>query len=597
MRLNVDMGPNAVAGINLTAAISPDGRRIVFPVRDAAGKQLLATRLLDQANSTVLAGTEDGSDAFFSPDGEWVGFFTDTKLKKVSVRGGSPVVICDANRHYGATWGADDNIIGALQVLAGLSRVSAGGGQPQPLTQLEKGEVTHRWPQFVPEAQAVLFTASPSPAGMEAASIRALSLQTGAVKTLITRAHFGRYLPSNGERGHLVFLRQGVLFAAPFDPVRLELEGTPAPILEDVAANATIGGGQLDFSRTGTLVYLAGKGAGQTWPVVWLDSSGKMEPLISTPGAYLMPSFSPDGRHLALTINTGTGSDIYAYDLQRETMTRLTFGGHAQGSIWSPDGKYIASGSGSGILLIRSDGSVEPQRLLEAQGNAVPRSFSPDGRHLAYSEAGARTGFDIWTLPLDNTDPAKIRPGPPESFLRTPADELTPSFSPDGRWIAYRSNESGIQEIYVRPFPARPGGKWQISTEGGVHPIWSHSGRELFYETLDSRIMAVDYTVNGDSFVPGKPRLWSDRQILFTGSSNLTLAPDGKRFAVFPPPEISKGRNEAVRVTFLLNFFDELRRRSGAQNNPAAKIGSARPTAQPGCLSGIGSCRSRSSSL
>jgi len=164
-------------------------------------------------------------------------------------------------------------------------------------------------------------------------------------------------------------------------------------------------------------------------------------------------------------------------------------------------------------------------------------------------------------LPLDLTDPDRPKPGKPELFLRTPADELVPRFSPDGRWIAYRSNESGNNEIYVRPFPARGGGKWQVSTGGGAYGIWSNNGRELFYETTDNRIMVLDYTVNGDSFVPGKPRLWSGKQIFYPGSSNLDLAPDGKRFAVLTAPEATGREKGSLHVTMLLNFFDEVKRR------------------------------------
>jgi len=312
------------------------------------------------------------------------------------------------------------------------------------------------------------------------------------------------------------------------------------------------------------LVYLAGKGTAQTWPVEWLDSSGKIQPLIATPGAYLHPRFSPDGRRLALTMSTSSGRDIYVYELGRETMTRLTFGGHSSFPVWTPDGKHIAfqlSASGLGIEWVRSDGSGEPQQILAAQNPTTLWSFSPDGRHLAYFESNSATGFDISTLPLDTSDPDHPKAGKPEPFLRTPSDELLPMFSPDGRWIAYRSSESGASEIYVRPFPAGQGGKWQISTGGGLYAIWSNNGRELFYEAADNRIMVVDYTVNGDSFVPGKPRLWSDKRIFYTGTSNLALAPDGKRFAVFPMPEAAGPEKGSVHVMFLENFFDELRRR------------------------------------
>ena len=566
-RLSVDLGPDAMTGPNLTAAISPDGRRLVFPARAPDGKQQLATRLLDQAQATLLPGTENSRDPFFSPDNQWVGFFADGKLKKISVQGGAPVTLCDGPNGYGASWGEDGTIIAALNNLSNLSRVPAAGGRPKSLTKLSKGEATHRWPQFLPGGQAVLFSASPTAVGMEGASVEAMSLKSGATKTLVAQGYFSRYLPDNGTRGYLLYLNQGLLFGAAFDPERLEIQGTSVPLLEDVAAAPIQGGGQFDFSAApsghGTLVYLAGRGSAQTWPVAWLDSSGKVQPLIVTPGAYYLPRFSPDGRRLALAISTSGGDDIYSYDSQRDTMTRLTFTGRSQIPVWAPDGKHLAfqSSVGSfGISWIRSDGSGEPQQLLTSQSNIVPWSISPDGKHLAYHERGQETGYDLWTVTLDTSDPDHPKAGKPEPFLATPSDENVPMFSPDGRWIAYRSNELGTNEIYVRPFPAGRGGKWQISTGGGLYGIWSNNGRELFYETADNRIMVVDYTVNGDSFVPGKPRLWSAKQIFYTGVSNLALAPDGKRFAVFLMPEAAGPDKGSVHVTFLQNFLDELRR-------------------------------------
>ncbi len=566
-RLSVDLGPDAMTG-NLTAAISPDGRRLVFPARGPNGKQALATRLLEQTQATLLPETENGRDPFFSPDSQWLGFFAEGNLKKLSFQGGAPVTICDVTSDSGASWGEDGTIVAGLSMNSGLSRVPAAGGRPQPLTTLSNGVATHRWPQILPGGHSILFTGSAHVAGTEDASIEAMSLSSGVTKTLAPEAYFGRVLPVGGSRGYLVYLHQGVLFGVAFDSGRLEVQGVPVPLLEDVAASPIVGGGQFDFSAApsghGTLVYLAGKRTGQTYPVMWLDSSGKMQPLIATPGAYATPRFSPDGRRLALTVSTGSGSDIYSYDWQREIMTRLTFGGGADLPVWAPDGRHMAfnrSGREYGIWWIRSDGSGQPQQILAAQNPVVPWSFSPDGQHLAYREFHSETGTDIWTLPLDTSDPEHPKAGKPEAFLVTPADELVPMFSPDGRWIAYRSNESGTSQIYVRPCPGGRGGMWQISTGGGLYGVWSNNGRELFYETTDHRIMVVDYTVNGDSLVPGKPRVWSDKQIFYAGNLNLDLAPDGKRFAVFPMPEAAGTDKGSVHVVFLQNFLDELKRR------------------------------------
>jgi serine/threonine-protein kinase len=554
-RLNLDLGPDAVAGLNTTVAISPDGRRIVYPVREADGKQLLATRLLDQAVPTLLAGTENGFDAFFSPDSQWIGFFAAGLLRKISVQGGAPLTLLPgATNPRGASWGDGGRIVATLNNLVPLSLLPAAGGPAKPITRLAIGQQTHRWPQVLPGGEAVLFTASITNIGNDNSDIDVVSLKTGQVKVVQRGGYYGRYVPG----GYLLYVQQGALYGVAFDPARLETRGSPVPLLDDLAADTVNGGGQFDVSRTGTLVYLAGKGTPQTWRAAWLDSSGKPQPLSLSAGQFEVTRISPDGRKLSFQ-NVG---DIYVYDLEKKTPTRLTFSGGAAGAVWAPDGQHIVFQTKSALFWIRSDGGGEPQRLLERQAPVIPWSFSPDGKRLAFFEVNPETLADIWTLPLDLSDPDHPNPGKPELFLRTPADERVATFSPDGRWIAYRSDESGTPQIYVRPFPAAGGGRWQISAGGGARfPIWSKNGRELFYETFDNRIMVVDYTVSGNSFAPGKPKLWSDVQLLYPGSVNLDLAPDGKRFIVLTTPESAGGGKNAVHVTMLQNFLDELKRR------------------------------------
>jgi Tol biopolymer transport system component len=251
-------------------------------------------------------------------------------------------------------------------------------------------------------------------------------------------------------------------------------------------------------------------------------------------------------------------------------MTRLTFTQTNLFPVWTPDGKHIVFRSlapgRSALWWIRPDGAGEAQPLLESRDNVFPYSFSPDGKGLAFAEFGMDTGYDLWTLPLDVSDANHPKPGKPELFLRTPFSETEPAFSPDGRWIAYPSDELGRYEVYVRPFPGGApsgSGKWQISTAGGRHPIWSRNSRELFYQAPDTRIMVAAYTAKADSFAPDKPRPWSDARILEVpgGPWDLDLAPDGKRFAVFPRPDAAGEQKGSVHVTVLLNFFDELRRR------------------------------------
>jgi len=569
MRLDVDLGPDAVAGQFTTTAISPDGARLVFPIKSADGKQVLATRLLNEAKPAVLSGTENGRDPFFSPDGKWIGFFGDVKMKKISAQGGAPIVLCDAAIGRGASWGDDGNIVAALNIQGPLSRVPAEGGTPQPVTKLQAGVGSHRWPQLLPGNEAVLLTASGSMIAFEGASIAAVSLKTGNTKILVRGAYFGRYLPTGDPTGHLVYAHEGVLFAVPFDPARLELRGAAVPILEDVAADPNSGAGQFTFSKTGDFVYRTGRIPEQSWPVAWLDKSGKTEPLIGTPGFYLQPRFSPDGQQLALVRIEHTDRDAFVYDVKRDRMTRLTVGVQANEATWSPDGKHIVFGfnSGSaGLGWVRADGAGEIQRLLDSKNLVNAHSFFPSGQRLAYWGVAANGLSKIWTLALEVSDPDHPKPGKPDLFLNTQASERFPAISPNGQWIAYESDESGKYEVYVRPFPVPPGGaggKWQISTTGGALPIWAPQSRELFFQNPDHRIMVMDYQVQNGSFEGGKPRLWSDQRVRDLGGiPNYDLSPDGKRFAIFPELKPATEEKGNVHVTFLLNFFDELRRRA-----------------------------------
>jgi len=400
---------------------------------------------------------------------------------------------------------------------------------------------------------------------MEYANIEVISLKTGATKILQREAYFGRYLPS----GHLLYLHQGVLFGIAFDPERLELRGARTPVLEDVVSDPLSGHGRFDFSSSpaspGTLIYFAGKPPTPGWAIVWLDSAGKTGNLLATPAVYSQLRLSPDGRRVAMVVNT-RGTDILVYDWQRSATIRLTFDGHAKLPVWSPDGKHIAffsTSNGSGISWVRSDGAGEPIRLLQSPDALYPSSFSPDGRRLAYHKAYTDKGDDLWTLPIDTTDPDHPKAGDPELFLREPLiDNQFPSFSPDGRWIAYSSSETGDWQIYVRRFPG-PGGKWQISSEGGTRAYWSTKRRELFFRKPNG-LMVVDYAVNGDSFmVTGKPRLWANGRGA-RGQVDLNIVdlfPDGNRFVSLFREEDLDEQKGSLHATFLLNFFDYLRQR------------------------------------
>jgi serine/threonine-protein kinase len=563
MRFVAELGPDAVAGTMTTVAISPDSSRIVFPIRGPNGRIQLATRLMDQFKVTLLPGSEDGRDAFFSPDGRWIGFFTGDNMKKISVEGGAAVTLCEGvmtSGDRGASWGEDGTIIAALDVFH-LFRIPEVGGKPEMLAVKAAApfEISYRWPQILPGGEAVIVTMG-LVGGFEDAAIAVVWLKTGEVKKVVTGGYFGRYLPS----GHLIYLHQGTLFAVPFDTQRMQTRGTAAPIQEDIAGNSVNGGGNLDFSwgpsGHGMLVYVSRQNANVTGVLAWLDAAGKKVTLL-TPGPAPTPRLSPSGKNLALSI----AGDIFNYDLERTAMKRLTFTAAGNRSpVWTPDGKHIVyAPAAGGIWWTRADGSAQPERLTDVQGVVAPQSFSPDGRRLAYFH----TGEGILVLSLDMNDPDHPRPGKPEVFLQMPGAFSNAAFSPDGRWLAYSSAESGSSQVYVRPYrmegaQAAASGKWQISTSPGRFPIWSLTGNELFYETIDGHIMVADYTAKGETFNPGKPRQWTEAPTLVTGAyQNLDLAPDGKRFVVFFAPDGGGNNRGPVHATFLLNFFDELKRR------------------------------------
>jgi serine/threonine-protein kinase len=558
LRFSVDLGPDAIADSEITAIWSPDGTRLVHSVKPASDRPaVLAVRQLDQPTeaTTILSGTDDAWLPFFSPDGQWIAYFGNQRqLTKTSVKGGATISLYDAPNAFGGSWADDDTIVYSAD--GKLFRGAAAGGTPQQLP--ARGEDV-RWPQVLPGSRTVLFSDFEKSTGF--ANVHSLDLDSGAQKTVLARACCGRYMSCPGGRGFLLFLRDGILFAVGFDARTLETRGTPEPLAEDLA-RSYFGGGQFDISRSGDLLYLSGSSSGTEHSMAWMDATGKQTPLVSEPGGYRSPRLSPDGKRVAYMAPGSKGLDLWVHDVARDTASQLTFTGPGdQEPVWAPDGKHIVYGSASPPALwwTRADGSGQPEKLLETKVPPRPQSISNDGRHLAYVD---NTYPDIWTLPLDLSDPEHPKAGKPEPYLVTAAVEVDASFSPDGRWLAYATNESGREEVFVRQFPDR-GGKWKVSADDGwaKFPRWSQAGRELFFLGSDDRIMVVPYTVEGSSFVAGKPRVWADRKILRTDvHPNFDLAPDARRVAVLPVSDSGQDRPN-LHVTFLLNLADELRRR------------------------------------
>jgi serine/threonine-protein kinase len=510
----------------------------------------------------VLQATVNGEQPFFSPDGQWIGFFAGQELRKISVHGGAAIPLCQFTAPpRGGTWLPDQTIVANLDNQR-LFRVPEGGGTPRSLGEpAAHGERSWRWPQAIQDGRAVLFTGSGSNVGpgkgYDDANIDVLTLATGQVKTVARGGYFPRYLPS----GHLAYIHQGTLFAVRFDVDHLETRGSALPILDDVAGTAAQGAGQLGFSETGTLVYLNGKASETVWNLSWVDATGKVEPMWGTGSAVLSPKLSPDGR---LVVGS-TGDDTFlVYDIQRRAATPLALAGKGRSNVWAPDGKHIIysarSGEGQlGLWWIRADGSSEPLMLYGRKtANMRATSVSQDGKHVVFWQTDDTNNPAVWILPLDLRDPERPQAGTPEVFVERAADG---AISPDGHWLAYvGATPTGLGQIYVRPFP-KAAGQWQIA-ENGSYPLWGPKGGELFYRAPLGQIFSVAYRAQGKAFEAAKPVQWSPAAVAaFSSYSPYDVARDGKRFLIYPTASRANGDVGTVRVTVILNFFDELKRR------------------------------------
>jgi serine/threonine-protein kinase len=587
-RFLIDNGGDGFSNIGRhLVAISPQGTHLVYST-----DQRLYLRSLNQLDASPIRGTEPqpgrvvgntaagstaGREPFFSPDGQWIGFYQDGQIKKVSVAGGPPVTVCPAEILWGASWAADSTILYG-QGPGGIWRVSASGGEPENLVKVKPGQVAFS-PQMLPGGRAVIFTLAEN-GNWDDAQIVAHPVNSGTLKALMKGGSDARYVAS----GHLVYARQDSLLAVPFDAETLTVTGGPVPLVEGVArANQTVNGiAHFSVSTDGTLVYVPESAVAATTQrtLVWVDRQGREEPIKVPPRAYVYPRLSTDGTHVAIEIREAdTSSNIWILDLGRLTLTRLTFlptGG--RGPLWTADGRRILFNSGPGgggnLFWQAADGSGDAERLLESTTGDFPTAATSDGAGVIIS-ANSSTSADVTMLALaprhvatasslDAGESPRGSAAQVRSLVHTQFSERNGVVSPDGRWLAYESNASGRLEIYVRPFPQVDGGQWLVSTNGGSRPLWARDGRELFYLSEDGTLMSVPVEQTS-AWRAGSPR-----QVLQTAYFPAAvpgfnyrpydISPEGTRFLMIKQLAETEPRPGQRGIIVVTNWLDELRR-------------------------------------
>jgi hypothetical protein len=535
-------------------ALSPDGRTLAFSAIDtASGQTMVYVRPFDQVEARPVAGTEDGTSPFFSPDGASLAFFAEGRLKKVPVAGGPTVALADAPSPRGGVWAPDGSIVYSPEYTSGLWRIPAAGGVGEPLVALEgeKGERTFRWPGLVAGGRAILYTVGDldSPNNYDHARIEAYALESGERRVLVDGANMARFAPPD----RLVYCLAGILYSVSFDPARLEIRGEPTPVVEGVAGDPSSGAYYFALAGDGTLAFVPGAAGQRESFLTLLDRQGKASRLPLSPRGFLQPRFSPDGKRLAFTVGSGTvgaDGDVWVYALDSQSLSRLTFGGRSNYPAWSPDGRELSySDLRDEVVLTKpADGSgAARQETPPSSLPTLPEAWSSDGRTLAFMRLGPST--DVYLV----TEGEEAR-----LFEK---DAACVSFSPDGRFIAYASPAAGRSSVFVRPVSGE--GKWQVSPDAGGYPWWSRDGRTLYYIDIgapERPLVAVDVTP-GETFHAGPPR------VLFGGLAlskyltstapftNWDAAPDGQSFVFV---ELDQNDTTGTRIDVALQWARHL---------------------------------------
>ena len=522
--------------------ISPDGAHIVFSAH-ALGKQQLFLRSLDNLTPQPIPGTDDATFPFWSPDSRSIGFFADAKLKRMDIGGGPATIICDAPVGRGASWGPNGTIVFSPQYSSPIYQVPATGGTPAVLTKLTNNYTTHRWPTFLPDGKHLLYLAANHAAPTVGDTAVFWASLDGKQNKLVVST------PSNAvfASGYLLFVRQNALMAQPFDPSSGELRGQASVLNDDVQVDNSVWRGTFSASEKGAMIYQPGPAAG-AMQLTWFDDHGREIGHLGEPDDYYQVELSPDGKRAAAAIGT-VGYAIWVYDVKQNTRTRLTFGNNLDVSpIWSRDGKQIAYMRGvvtarQSILVKAADGSGEEEKLLDSGAYQGLQNglcdWSPDGRYMLYiaGVASVGNGTDIWALPL-------FGDRKPFAYIAAPGNQLYAQFSPDGRWVAYSSDESGTLEVYVEPFPWT-GAKWQVSNGGGVLPRWRRDGKQIFFLRMGSAsTFGADVDGHGSSFEVGTMHTLYNVNNLSpnTAGQQFSVTGDGQRFLQITTGDTGKGR-------------------------------------------------------